>query len=266
MPASSISLQLILFSNFSHSLLNLPSLWGGSFFETLLKIVWLLFSPAQLPSQHAAKVFVSNTERTPKMKKALFLSVAMIATSFVSVAQAQSSKSPFATTDQHAHLKQRSTIVGDYNSDYSYDYIDQRATADIPAPGGLNPHAEAFLAETYGDQPAFSYDMSFVNQMQFDFGNGNSMSTNYASQNDEGSPGYGGIDKKVIIADQVAIQNGYGNNTELRGKIRQTGRPTGAGRHGDILDLNVEVINQVGVQIGDNNNLDLSLETEQSDR
>ena len=200
------------------------------------------------------------------MKKALLLSAAMIAASFVAVAEAQSNKSPFATTDQHAHLKQRSTIVGDYNSDYSYDYIDQRASADIPSPGGLNPHAEKFLTDVYGDEAAFSYDMSFVNQMQFDFGKGNSMSTSYASQNDDGTPGYGGIDRKVIIADQVAIQNGYGNNTELRGDIRQTGRPTGAGRHGDILDLNVEVVNQVGVQIGDNNNLDLTLETEQTDR
>ena len=199
------------------------------------------------------------------MTKALFLSAAIMAAAFGSAAQAQSN-SPFATTDQHAHLKQRSTIVGDYNSDYSYDYIDQRATADIPAPGGLNPHAEAFLADTYGNEPAFSYDMSFVNQMQFDFGNGNSINTTYKSSNDDGTPGYGGIDKKVIIADQVAIQNGYGNDTTLYGNIRQSGRPTGAGRHGDILDLNLEVVNQVGVQIGDNNNLDLTLETEQTDR
>ena len=200
------------------------------------------------------------------MKKVILLSAAILAASVSSLAEAQSNPSPFVTTDQQAHLQQRSMIVGDHNTDQGYDYINQRAVADVPQPGALNPHAEAFLAETYGDGPAFSYDAAFINQMEFDFGNGNSMNTSYSSQNDDGDPGYGGIDKKVIFAEQIAVQNGNGNTTELYGNVRQSGRPTGAGRHGDILDLNLEVVTQVGVQIGDNNNLDLTLETEQTDR
>ena len=175
-------------------------------------------------------------------------------------------QSPFATTDSEARLSQRSTIVGDFNTVGREDTIYQGAYASTPDSGALNAYAQAYLDENYGPGPMFSYDQDFVTQFGFGFGSGNSMTMSYSGTDDTSQDGQGGIDRKVIIAEQIALQNGNGNATRLAGDVTQVGRPLGSGLHGDILDLKLDVVTQVGVQVGNNNDLALDLVTEQSDR
>ncbi|MEL6662099.1 MAG: hypothetical protein AAFR33_03775 [Pseudomonadota bacterium] len=182
------------------------------------------------------------------------------------LAGASHAQSPFVTTDSEARLSQRSTIVGDYNRDAREDVIYQGAYASAPTSGALNPHAQKFIEQHYGSGPIFSYDQSFVNQFAYNHGEGNTIDMAYAGVDDGGTPGQGGIDSKMIFAEQIAIQRGNGNDTHLSGDITQVGRPIGPAQHGDLLDINLEVITQVGVQVGDDNDLSLDLTTEQSDR
>lgn len=194
------------------------------------------------------------------MKRSILLAALAV------MAGAAHAQSPFVTTESQAKLSQRSTIVGDYNRDARDDVIYQSAYASAPTSGALNPHAQAFIEDHYGSGPIFSYDQTFVNQFGYNHGQGNSLSMSYAGFDDEGAPGQGGIDSKIIFAEQIAVQQGNGNDTHLRGDITQVGRPFGSGLHGDLLDLNLEVITQVGVQVGNHNDLNLELTTEQIDR
>lgn len=176
-------------------------------------------------------------------------------------------QSAFPTTESQARLSQRSMINGDHNIVGRDDTIYQSAQATaLPAPGTINPYAQAYLNEKYGSGPIFSYDKSFVNQFGYSHGRGNTLDMTYSGLDNDGTSGYGGIDKKVIIAEQIAVQRGDGNSTHLRGDITQRGRPMGSSLHGDLLDLNLDVITQVGVQVGNNNDLRLDLQTEQSDQ
>ena len=184
----------------------------------------------------------------------------------LTMATVAAAQQPFPTTESQVRLSQRSYIAGDHNSDYRKDVVHQSAYAEAPAPGAINPQAEKFLENQYGADPIFSYDQSFVNQFGYGFGEDNSMSMSYSGVDNAGQGGQGGIDKKIIISEQIAVQRGDGNDTHLSGDITQTGRPIGAGLYGDLIDINLDVATQVGVQVGDHNDLTLDLTTEQSDQ
>ncbi len=181
-------------------------------------------------------------------------------------AGAASAQQAFPTTESQARLSQRSYIQGDYNVDYRADTIEQTAYAEAPAPGAINPQAQSFLESQYGSEPVFSYDQSFVNQFGYAHGEENTMAMTYSGVDNAGAGGQGGIDKKLIISEQIAVQRGDGNATTLTGDISQTGRPIGAGLYGDLVDVNLDVATQVGVQVGNRNDLELNLTTEQSDQ
>jgi hypothetical protein len=190
----------------------------------------------------------------------------MTALALLAVAGAAQAQGAFPATQSEARLSQRSSVTGQGNLDQRRDVIRQSAYATTPQPGALNPLAQSFLENQYGPGPVFSYDKAFVNQFAYGHGRDNQVSMTYSGRDDDGEGGQGGIDKKLIVAEQIAIQRGDGNVTHLSGDIRQTGRPLGAGLHGDLVDINLDVATQVGVQIGNGNDLTLDLTTEQTDR